>query len=259
MNAQSRDILIALALKTKGDWNLMYRYVVKPEEIEDEYFLEVEKLKCKVVTMLDPDYPPFLKNVRNAPMVLFYYGDLDIIKDYYKNVSIVGSRDCSSYGITKTHEIASDLAKRGYTIVSGLARGIDSIAHQSAIENGGKTVAILGSGIDYCYPAENIDLYKEIKDNHLLISEIPYDNPPNPSSFPFRNRIIAGMSKTVLITEAAPHSGSLITATLASMLNADVMCVPHEAGKNSECNRLIKNGAFLVESADDVIEQMSNF
>ena len=259
MYHESRSIIIALALKYKGDWNQIYRSCRRGEDIEEEYFQMIEKMPFHATTIIDADYPQFLKNVRHPPIVLFYYGDLSIIDDYYKNIAVVGSRDCSEYGQQMTRQIAGDLAKRGYVIASGLARGIDGIAHRAAIESGGKTVAILGCGIDYCYPSDNQNLYDIIKKDHLLISEYPFDTLPSPSNFPFRNRIIAGIGKTVLVTEAAQKSGTLITATLASMMNADVMCVPHPAGINSECNQLIKNGAILVESADDVIEQISDF
>lgn len=259
MYHDSHDKIIALALKYKGDWNQIYKACRTGEDVEDSYFEMIDTMPFKATTLIDEDYPQFLKHVRNPPIVLFYYGDLSIIRDYYNNISVVGSRECSEYGQEMTKQIAGDLAKRGYVIVSGLARGIDGIAHRAAIDSGGKTVAILGCGIDYCYPADNQDLYDIIKKDHLLLSEYPFDATPYPSNFPFRNRIIAGMGKTVLVTEAAPRSGSLVTATLALMMNADVMCVPHQAGTNSECNQLIKNGAILVESADDVIEQMSDF
>ena len=219
----------------------------------------VDKLPYKAITLLDANYPQCLKHIYKPPIVLFYYGDISLIGDYDRNISIVGSRENSEYGANITREIAGGLAEKGYVIVSGLARGIDGIAHASAIEKGGKTVAILGCGIDICYPSENLELYREIKENHLLISEYPGNTSIQPYYFPIRNRIIAGLSKTLVVTEAFHSSGSLITAALALQGNTDVMCVPHEAGKQSGCNKLISLGAFLVESAEDVIEQMSPF
>lgn len=259
MYENSRDVLIAVALKYQGKWNQMYKAISLREYPEKEYFDCIPLLKSKVLTLLDPEYPPFLKMVHHPPLVLFYYGDLNILNDYYKNVSIVGSRSCTEYGIEITEEITKGLVNKGFVIVSGLASGIDAVAHRSCIESGGKTVAILGSGIDVCFPSENKDIYNIIKKEHLLISEYPGLSIPEGSNFPIRNRIIAGLSKTVVVTEASPLSGSLITAGLALSINADVMCVPHIAGINSGCNRLIKSGAFLVESADDVISQMSKF
>lgn len=255
----SRDTLIAIAIKYEGNWDNMFNAMVKREAVEAIYYEKVARLKCNVVTMIDANYPQQLKEVHKPPLVLFYYGDLSLIKDYRKNISVVGSRNYSDYGYNITTDLVSGLIPHGYTIVSGMAIGIDTIAHQSAINTGGKTVAVLGCGIDYCYPLQNLELYRLLKKEHLIISEYPYKKPPTPDSFPIRNRIIAGLSKTLLVTEAKEHSGSLITALLALRGNADVMCVPYSAGSRSECNRLIMNGAFLIETVEDVLNQMSSF
>ena len=255
----SREALIALVIKYKGKWDDVMNAVSLREHPEDEFVQKAQTLKCKTVTLLDAEYPHTLRSVVKPPFVLFYYGDLSIICDYYKNVSVVGSRDCSEYGAKMTTEIAGDLAEKGYVIVSGMAIGIDSIAHTAAIDRGGKTVAVLGSGIDYCYPKRNLRLYEIIKEKHLLISEFPGNEEPSPENFPIRNRIIAGLSKTLVVTEAKYNSGSLTTALLALNGNADVMCVPYPAGQKSECNRLISNGAILIENADDVVKEMSEY
>lgn len=255
----SRDILIALVIKYKGKWDGIMTAVSLREHPEDEFLQKVEMLKCRTVTLIDPEYPAALRHIVKPPFVLFYYGDLNLISNYYKNISVVGSRDCSKYGSSLTTEIAGDLAAKGYTIVSGMARGIDSIAHHAAIDRGGKTVAVLGCGIDYCYPVANAKLYEEIKKNHLLISEYPGNDEPEPSNFPIRNRIIAGLSKTLIVTEAKYQSGSMTTALLALNGNSDVMCLPYPAGQRSECNRLISNGAILIENADDVLKEMSRY
>ncbi len=252
-----RNLLISLVIKYKGRWDDIRRAVSQMEEPEEEYLKLVESLKCKTVTLIDQEYPFYLRSIQKPPFVLFYYGDLNILSDYKKNISIVGSRECSKYGAKMTAEIAGDLAEKGYVIISGMARGIDSIAHKAAMDRGGKTVAILGCGIDYCYPPSSAKIYAEIKKNHLLISEYPLNEPPSPENFPIRNRIIAGLSKSLIVTEAKYQSGSLITALLALEGNSDVMCVPYPADVKSECNRLIMNGALLVENAEDVIEQMS--
>jgi DNA processing protein len=172
---------------------------------------------------------------------------------------MVGSRNYSAYGEKMTRSIASGLAQAGYVIVSGMAIGIDTIAQNEAIENGGGTVAVLGSGIDYCYPARNKKLYEHLKNYHLVISEYPGDIVPESRFFPIRNRIIAGISKTLVITEAEPLSGTSTTAALALNGNTDVMCVPYLAGSHSECNRLIAAGATLVEEVEDVINNMSRY
>lgn len=255
----NREILIALSLKYEGNWNRIMEALNNRFFELDDFEEKVKNLKCKTVTMLDPEYPQFLKWVYKPPFVLYYYGDLDIISVYSNNVSIVGSRECSEYGSRKTIELASGLAMKNFTIVSGLAIGVDAIAHQAAIDSGGKTAAVLGCGIDYCYPLTNLHLKNEIKKNHLLISEYPGYTEPRPEFFPIRNRIIAGLSKTVIITEAAYKSGSLITALLALRGNADLMCVPYSSDSNSECNRLIMHGAFLVENVNDVLNQMTYF
>ncbi len=254
-----RNLLIALVIKHKGRWDDIRKAVSQMEEPEEDYLKLATSLKCKTVTLLDQEYPLFLRSIQKPPFVLFYYGDLNIISNYKKNISIVGSRECSKYGTKMTTEIAGDLAEKEYVIVSGMARGIDSIAHKAAIDRGGKTVAVLGCGIDYCYPPSSAKLYEEIKKNNLLVSEYPLDEPPAPENFPIRNRIIAGLSKSLIVTEAKYQSGSLITALLALEGNSDVMCVPYPADVKSECNRLIMNGALLVENADDVINQMSDY
>ncbi len=256
---EGRKRLIAYSLKYDGDFNKILKAASNVEAIEDSYLEMVDSLKCGTLTLVDEDYPKHLKQVFKPPIVLYYYGDISLISDCRKNISVVGSRDCSEYGHRITEEIVTGLVKNGFNIVSGMARGIDGIAHQTAINNGGKTIAVLGCGIDHCYPKENIELYKDIKENHLLISEYPPDITANPTFFPIRNRIIAGLSQTLLVTEAGQYSGSGITATLALNSNRDVMCVPHEAGKKSQCNRLIACGAALVESAEDVIEEMSKW
>ncbi|MBO4856625.1 MAG: DNA-processing protein DprA [Bacilli bacterium] len=255
----SREAIIALVIKYNAQWDDVMHALTKREEPEEEYYLQYKKMKCNVVTILDPEYPVQLKHVVKPPLALFYYGDLNILSNYYNNISVVGSRDCSEYGERITTEIAGDLAAKGYVIVSGLAKGIDATAHKAAIDRGGKTVAVLGTGIDHCYPSENLKLYWKIKKDHLLISEYPRNASPEQEPFPYRNRLIAGLSKTLVVTEAKYQSGSLITVTFALNGNADVMCVPHRAGEQSECNRLIMKGAIMVENANDVIEEMSKY
>ena len=254
-----RDKLIAYAIKYEGDWLKIYNALSTREEIESEYELKIQSMKCKTLTMLDDDYPFHLKQVHRPPFVLFYYGDISLIKNYYKNVSIVGSRKYSDYGKEMTEKIVAGLANDDYVIISGLALGIDAIAHTAAINSGMKTVAILGCGVDICYLLDNQSLYEQIKDNYLVMSEYPEGVQPAPYNFPIRNRIIAGLSHTVIITEAHKHSGSMITGLLAAEGNADVMCVPYPADADSGCNVLIKLGAYLVESPEDVIEQMTHF
>ena len=256
---EPREMLIAYSIKYSGDFNKILKAAHDVEIIEDCYKEAAKNLKCGVITFVDLNYPSHLKNIYKPPIVLYYYGDISLLENPLRNVSMVGSREYTEYGEKMAVEIATGLAKKGYNIVSGLARGIDGISHRSAIKAGGKTIAVLGGGIDTCYPSENQDLCDEIKKNHLLISEYPGTTPPTVSSFPIRNRIIAGLSKSLVVVEAGEHSGSGITAALAMNGNTDVMCVPYPAGIKSQCNKLISMGAALVESAEDVINQMSMF
>ena len=254
---EAREVLIYLSYKFKGDWEKIYEALRKKEYnfTKSEVDKALQKLKCKVITILDSNYPTYLRKVFRPPFVLYYYGDICLINDFTKAIAVVGSRDCSSYGISATHEIVKDIAK-DFIIVSGMAKGIDSIAHQTAINYGGKTVAVMCTGIEKCYPADVIDLYKELKKNHLVISEYPgYTTPPK-ECIPFRNRLIAGMSRITIVGEAHMRSGTSITVGLALEMGRDVLCVPYPIDSHSLCNRLIQFGAGLVENGNDVYEEV---
>lgn len=266
---KSEEIIAALAVKYSGDWEnimcaLTNRSTLK-EEMENSggewnddeelkpYLDIINQSNYKYITILSDDYPPILKQQYMPPFVLFYYGDLSLLLNVSKNVAVVGSRDCTEYGQRMTEEVVKDVAK-DYTIVSGLARGIDTIAHQSAIKAGGRTIAVLGSGIDYCYPLKNYKLYEEIKQNHLVISEYPGDLVPDPINFPRRNRIIAMISKGLIVTEAYAKSGTLTTVMFALQCSRPILCIPYQAGLGSECNRLISDGAYLIEDGKRAVE-----
>ena len=253
---EARQILIYLAIIYKGDWNKIYEVITSREHLdENEIRRVIKNPKSKVVTCLDDDYPEQLKTAKKPPFVLFYHGDLSIIKDKYKAISVVGSRRNSAYGEEITTNLVRDLCKE-LVIVSGMARGIDGIAHRACIANGGKTVAVLGCGINVCYPPSNLDIYDEIKKHHLLISEYPDLTEPCPLYFPIRNRIIAALSNCLLVTEGQKNSGTSITASLTLESGGNVCCVPTHAGENSVCNHLISYGAALVETADDIYYEM---
>ena len=255
----SRTVLIALAIKYNGDWDKILESAQHYKEPEKQYIDMALNMKCKAITLMDDKYPLQLKQIFKPPFVLFYYGDIDLIKDYGRCISIVGSRDYSEYGEIATREIVSGVTNEGYITVSGMAIGIDSIAQETCIACGGKTVAVLGGGIDNCYPPSSMYLYKEIKKNHLVLSEYFGDSNPQPENFLIRNRIIAGLSKTLIVTEAKGHSGTLVTATLALQGNTDVMCVPYPINQDSKCNELIRAGAILVENSSDVLKSMRPF
>ena len=249
-----RNILIYLAIKHEGNWlDIMQAIEAKEDFDSDVADKIVAAMQCNAITILDKDYPKYLLKSSRPPFVLFYYGDITLINDMEKNLSVVGSRKYTEYGRMATIRLVERLCKQ-YNIVSGLAVGIDSIAQKTCIENGGKTIAVLGSGIDNCYPPSNKELYEEIKKNHLLLSEFPGVTEPCPGNFPIRNRIIAALSKATLMTEARPNSGSCVTAGWALENNRDVMCGPNTMFSDSGCNKWIKEGAYLVESVEDVLE-----
>lgn len=251
----SNELLAYLALKYQGDYGLMMEAIKQKERIDELAVKEaLSSIRYQYLTIVDAEYPAVLQTIYQPPLVLFYYGNLSLLKEIDKVVAVVGSRKPSSYGLAMTRMIVTDLVKAGYTIVSGLAYGIDGEAHQAAMDQAGSTIAILGSGIDHCYPKEHLPLYKKIKDNHLLISEYPGLVPPNSANFPQRNRIVAGLSKGIIVTEASERSGTLITVSYALMQGKEVFCVPHVATSKSSCNRLIKEGAYLVENAQDILD-----
>ena len=254
MILKTREILAYLAIEEKGDWNRIYERLGPGKYVNEDLARKViSQIKCSYVTMDDPEYPKCLKDIYHPPFVLFYYGDISLLQACGEEgqLAIIGSRQNSEYGAMMTKKIAKGIAEK-YIVVSGMAIGIDAIAHETTMEAGGRTIAVLGSGVDVCYPMENYELYQKLKKDHLVISEYPEGVPPSPEKFPLRNRIIAGLSKGVVVTEAGNISGTSITVTLALQSGRVVMCVPYEAETDSACNRLIKQGAFLVENSDDV-------
>jgi DNA processing protein len=214
----------------------------------------------QILTIEDKEYPKLLKEIYDPPHVLFYRGILPTDNDFL--VAVVGSRKFTSYGKQATEEIARDLAKSGITVVSGLALGIDSIAHKTTIESGGKTIAILGCGIERqnIYPAINMMLSENIiQSGGCVISEHPIGTPPYKSNFPQRNRIISGISLGTLIVEAAEKSGALITAQCALEQNREVFAVPGPITSQASfgTNNLIKMGAHPTTSAQDILDSLN--
>jgi DNA processing protein len=254
---KGRDIIIYLAMKYQGEWNAIYQ-AIKQKEIVDETLVvqTIQSLKSLVVTIIDEQYPEALKKIYKPPFVLFYYGDLGLAHLMEKSIAVIGSRLPSSYGQTMTRKITQELIDEGLIIVSGLAKGIDATAHETTLQHGGKTIAILGSGIENCYPKENLSLYEAIKEGHLLLSEYPHYALPDKQNFPWRNRIIAGLSQGVFVAEAKQKSGTLITVGYALYLGKDVYVLPHQANTDNSTNQLIKDGAILVESGKDILEQL---
>lgn len=221
---------------------------------------ELDRLAQKgygVVTMSDPDYPPLLLQIPDPPPILYVHG---AIENTSRTVAVVGSRNATRYGITITRRLCADLARLGMIVVSGMARGIDTAAHVGALNGKGKTVAVLGSGLECVYPSENRKLFDQIAENGAVVSEFPLLTEPEPYNFPRRNRIISGMSLGVVIVEATKRSGSLITARLAAEQNREVFAVPGsvQSFKSTGTHTLIKQGAKLVEHANDILEEFSH-
>jgi DNA processing protein len=216
----------------------------------------IEEFNVSLVTIKDQSYPKNLRQIYDAPPLLYVRGSLEPRDDLA--ISMVGSRLATSYGRTVTERIAGDLARHGVTMVSGMARGIDSAAHRGSLSVGGRTIAVLGCGVNIIYPRENRHLFEEIMAHGAVISEFPMSTPPEGMNFPRRNRIISGLSLGVVIVQASARSGSLITARLALEQNRDVFAVPGNIGmaRSQGTNRLIKQGAKLVESAEDILEEV---
>ena len=208
-------------------------------------------------TIYDEDYPLLLKEIYDPPVVLYYKGE--ITPQDQSAIAVVGTRRMTSYGKAVTEQFTKDLVARGLTIVSGLARGVDSEAHWTALRAGGRTIAVLGGGLNKIYPPENRNLAEEIVKGHgALVSEFPPNSLPLPGNFPARNRIISGLSLAVLVTEAAEDSGSLITARLALEQGREVFAVPGPITSSLSKGPidLIKAGARPVTNADEILEDL---
>jgi DNA processing protein len=209
-----------------------------------------------VINLGRPEYPALLAAIADPPACIWTRGDLSVFNRVA--VAVIGARAASREGLIAARDIAFDLARSGVVVVSGLARGIDSAAHQGALDGGGQTIAVLGTGIDRVYPAENGELFEAIAASGLLVTEFPLGAAPEDWHFPRRNRIISGLSKAVVVVEAKEKSGSLITARLAADQGRDVMAVPGTivGGRNRGANALLRDGAKLVESAVDILQEL---
>ncbi|MEP6901577.1 MAG: DNA-processing protein DprA [Actinomycetota bacterium] len=219
---------------------------------------KVKELGGDVLILDDGSYPYLLREIADPPITLYVKGDWQACFDA-PSIAVIGSRRCSTYGENASEMLARDLAERGICIVSGFARGIDTAAHRGAIRGKGKTIAVLGTGIDQVYPKENAKLVDEIlASGGAIVSQFPLETPPLKENFPYRNRIISGLSYGVLLVEASERSGSLITARLAMEQNREVLAVPGNiTSKNSfGTNYLIKSGAKLVQQWQDVVTEL---
>ena len=211
----------------------------------------------RIVPFIDPCYPARLRAIADPPPLLYIKGEISAADE--KAVAIVGSRSSSDYGRKVARNICRGLASLGFTVVSGMARGIDGTAHESALDGGGRTIAVLGSGVDRIYPPEHEGLSERIARQGAVISELPLGARPVAFNFPARNRLISGLSLGVVVVEATEKSGSLITAAHALEQNREIFAVPGEVGSSRSrgAHRLIRQGAKLVENADDIIEEIA--
>lgn len=231
------------------------------QEFHDKAQEELEKIKesgADVLILDDGSYPFLLREIADPPVTLYVKGDWQACFDA-PCVGVVGSRRCSTYGENASEMLARDLASNGVCVVSGLARGIDSAAHRGAMRGKGRTIAVLGTGINQVYPKENAKLVDEIlASGGAVVSQFPLETPPLKENFPYRNRIISGLSYGVLLVEASERSGSLITARLAMEQNREVLAVPGNiTSKNSfGTNYLIKSGAKLVQQWQDIVSEL---
>ncbi len=226
----------------------------KKYDLKKEFDL-IKEHNIEILTIENSEYPSLLKEIYDPPIVLYIKGEL---KKSETIVAIVGSRHASIYGLNTAESLAFQLGLNGITIVSGMARGIDSASHRGALKSGGRTVAVLGSGLLDIYPIENKRLAEEISMNGAVVSEFPMEYPPFRQNFPRRNRVISGLSLGVVVVEAAKDSGALITADFALEQGRTVFAVPGKVDSVTSfgTNRLLKQGARLVESAEDILEEL---
>ncbi len=232
-------------LRTAGSW-----------QVADDQLSKAAAADVRIMSIWDDDYPEMLRQIPQAPVILFVKGHLSLQKP--RSLAVVGTRRPSHYGRNVTGRLVSDLVDHGFQIVSGLARGIDTIAHQTVVDKHGQTIAVLGCGIDVVYPAENRALFRAIQDNGAIFSEYMMGTGPDAPNFPRRNRIISGLSAGTLVIEAGERSGALITANYALEQNREVFAVPgniYQAGSIGP-NRLIQEGARLVTGIDDILSEL---
>lgn len=249
-----RNILIYFALKYHGEYERILQAINEKESVSQAELDDLKKNLPNAITIIDEEYPIELKTIYAPPLVLFYKGDISLLKEKNK-LAVIGSRNPSDYGLEATKKILNELfVCKDIIIVSGLAKGIDALAHQITIDNQKGTIAVLGCGIEYCYPKKNALLKEKITEKGLILSEYPCLTKPQKNYFPFRNRIISGLSKGVLVTDAQVKSGTQITVRFALEQGKDVFAIPHSIFKESACNVLIKEGAIPICNGKDLLE-----
>ena len=247
--ADNSDLSASFLLPAISDRIMQARHRMDPVKSLQDLLAAGIKIAC----VEDADYPSLLAKIHDPPYLFYYQGELEMLGGLC--IAVVGSRKASNYGRTQSRRFGREIAQEGIAVVSGMARGIDTEAHRGALEVGGKTVAVLGSGLDVVYPPENKELMQEIVKQGIVISEFPPHTHPEPGNFPIRNRLISGLSRGVLVVEAQKRSGALITVDFALEQGRDVFALPGPINsKNSEgTNNLIKQGACLVTEINDIL------
>ena len=246
---------VGLTARLRADDPVLLEEAAHLRERAQEVRRRAEAAGIGVLPWHDPRFPSLLLAIPDAPPVLWYRGALETFRA--PAVAVVGSRAASAAALETAARLGTDLAARGVIVVSGLARGVDSAAHRGALR-AGRTIAVLGSGVDHVYPREHAALAREIGEHGLVVSEYPPGTAPLAFHFPMRNRLISGLSRAVVIVEASERSGSLITAACALEQGRDVMAVPGNVltGRNRGAHALIRDGARIVEGADDIVEEL---
>ena len=229
---------------------------VKNETIIEKYINELYKHNINFICQNNKSYPTLLKNIPDAPLGLHIIGDMP--DDTYNKVGLIGARKCTQYGAMNAYKFGKELGQNNVVVVSGMALGIDSMAHKGALDGNGKTIAVLGCGLDIVYPPSNKGLRDEIINNGCIISEYPIGTPPYPANFPTRNRIISGISDAILVVESAKKSGTLITVGQALEQGRDVFAIPGNINSvmSEGTNNLIKDCAFPVTNVDDILSNL---
>lgn len=249
--------------------SILQKYRLKEDQINallhpnmdsiEEHISWLDESLCKYILCFDDErYPKRLKEISNPPLLLYSQGDISLLNT--PQVALVGSRNCTPYGQEKAYQFASQLAQAGFTVTSGLAIGIDGFAHQGALDCTGKTIAVLGTGLNNIYPKRHFKLAQQVIEKGLLLSEFWPNSAAIPSNFPRRNRIISGLSLGVLVVEASKRSGSLITARYANEQNRELFALPGSIDNTLACgcHQLIQQGAKLVVGIDDIIEEFAH-
>lgn len=242
-----REKLIQYSIQYNGDWTKITNAIRNNEPIQYKDPI------TQCITYFDEEYPDCLRELRYPPWVLFYIGDISLLKK--RCITIVGSRDLNEYGKQLT-AFSSKVLCNKYVIVSGLAKGADALAHQTAIFNEGKTIGVIGSGLQYVYPSSNAGLYEEMKNNHLILSEYPYHTRIQKHHFIYRNRILAALGEKCIVTSAKVRSGTMFTVNEAMNLGKEVWCYPYlfDDIYGQGNNKLISDGAMILYDHNQLID-----